>query len=324
MFNKKSGFSLVELSVVLTVIGLTLSGALTLATKKTESDKIEETTEKMERIEQAIELFLSQYQRLPCPSDASVADTSANFGVEGTPSASDADSDGDTDGVCTLANFNNGAGQNIFAGGVPVRRSLSYNHIINLTYDDMFDGWGRRFLYVVDARLANSIATNASCLTNSACFKKTTPEPITNESITIWGDTTGTNITTTTAAYAIISTGKNGNGAFTYLGSATRLTDSADAGELHNMPAFNVTTIDKIFISKDSTATFDDMVTYQTKGNIIIGANGSPAEAMDTDLCTSSAYQVAFPAATEAVCTGIASETYCRAMAARIDSLCFE
>jgi prepilin-type N-terminal cleavage/methylation domain-containing protein len=319
MFNKKSGFSLVELSVVLTVIGLTLSGALTLATKKTESDKIEETTEKMERIEQAIELFLSQYQRLPCPSDASVADTSANFGVEGTPSAADQDADLDFDGVCTLANFNNGAGQNIFAGGVPVRRSLTYNHIINLTYDDMFDGWGRRFLYVVDARLANSIATSASCLTNSACFKKTA-----DGSIIIWGDTTGTNITTTTAAYAIISTGKNGNGAFTYLGSATRLADSADTGETENMPTTGVTTINNVFISKDSTATFDDMVTYQTKGNIIVGANGSPAEAMDTDLCTSSAYQVAFPAATDSVCYGIAVDTMCKAMAARIDSLCFE
>ena len=45
--NKQVGFSLVELSVVLAVIGITISGALVIATKKTISDKIEETNYKM-------------------------------------------------------------------------------------------------------------------------------------------------------------------------------------------------------------------------------------------------------------------------------------
>jgi prepilin-type N-terminal cleavage/methylation domain-containing protein len=299
--GKYQGFSLVELSVVLAVIGITLGGALTIATKKTEADKVAETERKMDLIERALNRYLTTYytgwaQRLPCPAAGATAINSSTFGNEtATPTAAG----------CT-ADFNSGR---IYGGVVPTK-------YLRLPDDVMIDGWGHRMTYVVDYYFANSITTNSLCDGTAVADHKTCFKYADSGTIRI-NDASG-NARTTTAVYAIISHGPNGSGAWTYNGSATRLAASADASEQSNA-GNDAGSFDNIFVQKDKTSTFDDIVRYRTKWQIIDDAKAIT----DPDVCSAALYQVSNPGDSNAACTGIGDETICRALAAQVNSWCY-
>ncbi len=253
--KRQKGISLVELSVVLGIIGITLAGAIDLAIRKTESDRVKETNVRMDAIEQAMQVYLINNQLLPCPANASLALSNSAAGVSGVTAG--------TPDVCNT-NFSTASG--IWAGAVPTKT-------IGLSDKIMADDWDRRFTYVVDNRVTNNSITTNNCSSTSGsemCFKNTTPL---TGSITI-NDSTGANITTQ-AIYVLISHGKNGYGAFKYTGNATQLAQPAspDAGEVSNAATSNGT-LDNIFVQRDTNATFDDTVRYKTKANIIEEISG--------------------------------------------------
>jgi len=297
--KSKKGFSLVELSVVLTIIGATLSGALSLAIQKTESDRIEETEEKIEKINDAIELFLIQNQRIPCPANPAAVHNATDFGVEGAPS------DDDSNSICTFTNSTTtAAASNLYAGSLPVRPRTGTTTGMHLPYDIMFDGWGRRFTYVVDARFANNESTNTStnCSTDNLCFKNAA-----TGAISLDGDTS--------YVYLIISHGKNGSGAYTYYGSTTRLSASADTEELEN--AFDDEgAFDADFVSYSTGSVFDDYVDGRTKDQLITNSNALD----DSDVCD----LVDSSSAPDNICdTGITDQTKCEAWVTKISNICF-
>lgn len=295
-FKKQSGFSLVELSVTLAVIGVTLGGALTLATKKTESDKLSETETKMELIADALDVYLTANQRLPCPADGSLAVTHANFGVAGTAAASSA-----TVGCTTLSNFNS---TGVYSGVVPTKTLL-------LPDDNMIDGWGRRIDYIVDFNFANNGTTNAVCDGSAVALHKICFKYAVNGSITV-NDSTGA-ARTTTAVYVLVSHGKNGRGAWIPTGSATRLAVATDVDELNNSVAADGSGFNTTFVQKDTDTTFDDIVAYRTKAQILDDANTET----DTDLCTAAA-------AYATNCLGATSVTVCNLLSTTIDALCLD
>ena len=273
---KQVGFSLVELSVVLAVIGLTISGALVIATKKTISDKIEETNYKMDRIERAMDAYLTQNGRLPCVAEGGAAKTHEDFGWEdGVPTVNGANGECVKD--VSASNFESGS---VHYGGVPTKD-------LKIPDEFMFDGWGRRFSYAVDARFANSEATNALCdgvndggaeTEFNVCFKYADGDPAT-PIITV-EDAAGQN-RTTTAVYVLISHGQNGFGAWPNFGGA-ELTAPTDADELENA-GNDEGAFDTTFVQKDETTTFDDIVRYRTKWQIMEDS----MLLTDFDLCSS-------------------------------------
>lgn len=300
------GFSLVELSVVLAIIGITLAGALDLATRKTESDHITETNLRMDAIEQALAVFVINNQRLPCPADATLAPGSA--GSEGTPSSSG----------CAGSNFNSGY---IYSGMVPTTT-------LNIDDKYMVDDWGRRFSYVVDMRFANnSSTTNCSSTTGSqVCFKNTTiPQSTDTTAITI-NDSTGA-ARTDIAVYSLISYGKNGYGAWKSSGSSTRLTASTDTDEKENAgndrtaatPGFN-----SIFVQKDTTTTFDDIVRYSTKALIIDNVNGVTDSTTCTSAFDANTLNVASTTTDPCPNTDAAKQTKCYNLASQVNKLCLQ
>ncbi|MFN7095871.1 MAG: type II secretion system protein, partial [Burkholderiales bacterium] len=78
--KRATGFSLVELSVVLILIGIAVGGLLSIATLKTDADKFKATEEVLDKIEEALIAYTATYQRIPCPGDASLATNNMNFG----------------------------------------------------------------------------------------------------------------------------------------------------------------------------------------------------------------------------------------------------
>jgi prepilin-type N-terminal cleavage/methylation domain-containing protein len=325
MANKKkySGFSLVELSVVLAVIGLTLSGALVIATKKTISDKIEETNYKLDMIEKAMDAYLIKNFRLPCVADPEQVQGDNDFGAEDNDPLVVAD-----DGECQATNtFDNGG--SVYMGAVPTIDLILPNEFL-------FDGWGRRFSYVIDARFAHSHdpeppagggtldGTNNSCNGGNSTGEKVCFKYQTSGSITIL-DATGNlaNPRTDEAVYVIISHGMNGNGAWKNVGglSPSRLpeagTVAGNTGDDHERENSGdddtVDGFDAVFVQRDEAVLFDDIVRYRTKRQIMKDANVID----DYDLCILAEEK-------SAICLGSSDATDCEAMADQITNWCLD
>ncbi|PIR39112.1 MAG: hypothetical protein COV35_04420 [Alphaproteobacteria bacterium CG11_big_fil_rev_8_21_14_0_20_39_49] len=321
--NKQFGFSLVELSVVLAVIGLTISGALVIATKKTISDKIEETNYKMDKIENAMDAYLARHGRLPCTADGSLAKNNVDFGWEDNIPTING-----VNGECDKSNFDDSG--SVYYGGVPTKDLM-------ISDEFMFDGWGRRFSYAIDARFAhngsefegsggdpacspasqsctNPLCDDSGAGANSACFRYQDAGTITVE------DASGEE-RTTEAVYVLISHGKNGLGARPNFGGAT-LTAPADADEQQN--AKNSTPFVPTFVQKDATTVFDDIVRYRTKWQIMENAGMID----DFDICISAkdVVEVANGGTgnlTDA-CSGVVDPAVCQGLAAQVWSWCLD
>ncbi len=66
--NNQSGFSLVEMAVVMMILGLLLGGLFTAIGQSTDNKRRTDTQSQLELVEEALYGFAQAYGRLPCPS----------------------------------------------------------------------------------------------------------------------------------------------------------------------------------------------------------------------------------------------------------------
>lgn len=122
----RHGFSLVEMAIVLTILGVLLGvGLETLATyADRENRKL--TVARLEEAYEALVLFVTRNARLPCPADGQLADTAAGAGDE------DDGGDGDPADCATGSD----------------RYSVVPWRTLGLPRAAALDGWRRRITYV--------------------------------------------------------------------------------------------------------------------------------------------------------------------------------
>lgn len=203
-----SGFSLLELSIVLIVIGVVVGMAMTSGLSVLANARQSATIQRMAAIDQALKAYRIAYDRIPCPGDLTLTPSSTNYGVEaqnqwactGTPAATNS--------------VNNAA-----ATAVAVAEGAVPFVTLGLSGDNMYDGWGQKIRYAVDVSL-----TKTGMFTN-------TPAGATCGPITI-NDING-NARSTGAIYALISHGPNGHGGYTRNGTMLNA-GSANQNELTN------------------------------------------------------------------------------------------
>jgi len=188
---RASGFTLLEMSIVLGIIALIAAGSMTTFTSYMQTSQFNATVAQMDAIEQALKDYSVAFGRLPCPSSLTTLanDTLGNYGAE-------AANPGTCTGGSPAANF---SASGVAEGGIPTRA-------LRLPDSYMYDAWGRRLRYAVNVSM-----------TSSSAFS-TTPVNCTPLSggISVY-DATGA-ARTTAAVYAIISHGANGHGAYTSSG----------------------------------------------------------------------------------------------------------
>lgn len=192
-----SGFSLLEMSIVLVIIGVVTGGGAVILTASVEKQQYDETNFKMEAIQKALLNFRRSFNRIPCPGDLTLNITNANFGIEAARSAGPTNicSSG-TPAATFTSNFAMWTGLVEF-GNVPTRT-------LGLPDEYAFDGWGRRFVYTVH---------NALALDNSF-----TTIPIDDVGVrTSVASFVGPK--TSSAIYVLTSYGPNGHGAYSRDGS---------------------------------------------------------------------------------------------------------
>lgn len=123
------GFTLVEIAIVLVIVGILLSGGLTILSSQQEMRRQQESTTMLSEAREALIGFAIVNGRLPCPADPTVASGAANAGVEraATPAG------------CT--------------GGVPALQGVLPWATLGLPE---LDAWSHRFTYRVSASFARS------------------------------------------------------------------------------------------------------------------------------------------------------------------------
>lgn len=233
--RKSLGFTLLELALVLTIGGLMISAASSLLINYLQQAKINETAEKMARIDRAIREYLVVNNKLPCPAAYTVAPESALFGVEASTTC--------TDNVGTVTRVTgrpSAPNPNVKIGVLPVRS-------LNLLDSDMLDGWGNRFLYAVTERSASPGVFSA---TDGAIYVRDAGNnPV--------------QVPDGTAQFIVISYGENGMGAFNANGVVSRACNAGATIEYNNCDNadafFRATLLSSSVTGADS---FDDIVYY--------------------------------------------------------------
>lgn len=245
------GFSLIEMAIVLVVIGIVLSGGLLAVSPVLQSSKENETNARMDRIEQALTLYVIRYGCLPCPAEPAIASGGTNAGW----------SHG-------AAYYNSGCTTACDATTVATQGVVPWV-TLGLSEAEGRDGFGQRIDYAVTAAL---VATNG--------MMRTPPSTYPSGTITVQMSTANASAQqTTAAAYALISHGVDRS--LSWNAAGQRFVDpnsSADQTNNSNGTPF----VQDLMIRNTTTYNyFDDIVRFRTAPMIIqlCGTNacGNPA-----------------------------------------------
>jgi prepilin-type N-terminal cleavage/methylation domain-containing protein len=132
--SRQSGFSLVELTVVLVIVALLSSGLLLGLSAQREVASSQEAQRQLDNIKEALLAFAITNGRLPCPAIPNLANTNANAGQEDRPNAnSDCNATLDGHGVLPW-----------IALGLPET-----------------DPWGQRFTYFASKKFTKALTTGS-------------------------------------------------------------------------------------------------------------------------------------------------------------------
>ncbi len=207
--NHQHGFTLIELSVVMIILASVAVNAVTTNQELTGVAARQETSQKVKRLKVILDKYMNEYNYIPCPADPTLTTLAANFGV-GTGT--------NTTGGCTATNLvissesSTGAKDEVYVGALPFKT-------LGLTPEDMLDGWGNKLTYAASRKM---ILKNCGAVGRIIVLNFLNPANAPNAQI-------AANITTSTAAYVIVSSGKDGVGAYKK-NAATRIISRYESG----------------------------------------------------------------------------------------------
>lgn len=262
----KSAFSLIELSVVLVVAAIVLAGVLSASAVSIRNAKIKVTNDRIAAIYKALGSFAITNYRLPCPAAMNIARDGAGYGVSVGAA-----------GACSDAGIYQANQQNdILYGMLPVAS-------LGLPADLGEDGFGNKMIYIVNK---NFTATDYPSTTLSGFFSSYTETDI---NITIGALQVASENIINGNAFAIISLGSNGYGAFAANSTTQNVSTSTDTYEAQNYLAnINGATTPKtadfgvvtgfvtdvnIIYNNLSSEVFDDIVFFKSRSQMVSDFN---------------------------------------------------
>lgn len=152
MKNNK-GFSLLELSIVMLIMGFLTVGIVNMAKITYQVAKQSDTKNKLRQIEKALNAYVIQNKKLPCPSGILLTLEDANYGKANC-------SENTSNGIKLVSEGK------IFVGALPIDE-------LNLDKTHLADGWNNKFIYLVTKNFTveNSLA-NKSTIENELINSK--------------------------------------------------------------------------------------------------------------------------------------------------------
>ena len=247
IYNSKTAYTLIELSIVISIIAILLTGAIGISVSLINVSKKDITINKIDTLYGAIGKFIMIYKRLPCPASLNLLSSDPQFGIERV-SASGGCQSSPSNGVY--------ANDNIYYGMLPVKS-------LGLSLEMSQDEFGGKYSYIIDHRFANQYL-EVPDFTKSSFG---TIENLTSINVSERILSANLRVVTDQAILLIISHGQNKFGAFNY-NSLIQNTNSLDSDEVSNSIASGV--FDNIFIVNSfNNQTFDDIVFYKTRNQIV-------------------------------------------------------
>ncbi len=234
------GFTLIQMSILVTILGLTLAATLPGGKEGSAIERQLSTEEKLDAIQRAMSGYRVANTRLPCPADGRLAPTDANFGIA-------APDNGTCTGGSPAASLSGST--DVVGGMIPVR---------TLGLDDSYavDGYGRRFTYVVDRRATSTSSCVELTSTTAAVQVKNAAGVITRSY--------GAFISHGASGYgAYPSSGASANTASGQIWPASGTSATALDADKRDNASFNATpaaAYDAVFVKKERSGTFDDLV----------------------------------------------------------------
>lgn len=228
MKKLQTGYTLVELSISLTIISLLIAGGLGIVSKISDAKRYKITEERIHIIEEALDAFVKTNLFLPCPAMGNSLETSPDFGISAlydTSTHSCADSLTDETGM------------------IPVRT-------LDIPDITAYDGWGRKFTY----RLATGLGESSDFRNPVYIGDLRISDLAGNEKTTIDRQPPGN----MGAAYVIISGGANGNATHSNIAlldpnAPNRAEENKDHGA------------NRLYIQNERTFDFSDVVAFKQK-----------------------------------------------------------
>ncbi len=300
--RKKSAFSFIELSVIMAIIAIIISGYISVSTNNIKNAKIKITKDRIKTIQHALHIFVYNNKRLPCPASLHDITTDTAYGTEAG-----------TSGTCTatgaLTSTNTAANDGLIYGAVPVKD-------LGLDIELMGDAFDNKFSYIVPQQLTETFVNGGAVGFEGADMSDTVNlDPIEIRS-------TGT-ITTLIGAYVVLSHGPNGFRAFNINSGSIQNGSSTSTDEEDNSPTgvSGGDIFDKTFITSSNDSGFDDIVVYSTRELIVKDIGGFSTTVCTTETsdfspgCLTSGNGLTFPARYYDGTTNVNSNETCASIA---------
>ena len=250
MLTGSTGFTLIEMAVVLFLVSLVLGGVMTPLATRIEQKEREKTQGLLKEIKESLIGYSLVNGHLPCP-DCPGGAASVSCGT-GTAAFNDGIEDG-----------SNGAGTGISPRSVVaddfVQCAVEVGNLPWVTLGvNEFDGWGNRFVYSIDQTFAdNTPGTGCGTATAGVSF-----ELCSTGDTSIWEEGAAANLVANNVPALVFSYGANGN--------AFGGTAPTSADELDN---WWTDVADRNFVSTDYNQTtaneYDDLFIWISPGALM-------------------------------------------------------
>ncbi len=245
--NDKKAYSLIEISIVILILSIMVSGALTISTVNSVKSRVITTNDRINQIYSALGSYLLANKKLPCPASiieakGVVASYGAAVGLDGTCSGS---------GV-----YQSSSSSNLVYGMIPVST-------LGLPSDMAEDAFGTKIAYIVDKNFTSSTNfgkssyNSAANLTLNQILQDGSVKQISNGAI-----------------FTIISYGPNKAGGIPVnaVDLALQNVRSSDIYEASN--DISSGSFDNVLVSSVvSSESFDDIIFYKNRNNFVSDFN---------------------------------------------------
>ncbi len=148
------GFSLVEVSVVLIVIGLLVVPIIVMYNQYIKSRQIGQTRSAISMVDSALIKYVAKFGRYPIPSHPSIPMGTVGFGQSAAPPTGPWPvCTNPSSGVVCRTNVNTHGGADVLIGAIPFAE-------IGIPFSASLDGYGTRFTYAVTRSLTEASTYN--------------------------------------------------------------------------------------------------------------------------------------------------------------------
>lgn len=247
LLKNYKAYSLIELSIVLVVISVLVSGALMVSTENLKREQVNDTKARMDRIYSALARHIRVSRSLPCPARLDrIKSSDADYGSS------------QADGTCAGVS----ASGNLVWGAVP-------SQLLGIPYDMSEDAFGSKIIYFVDRRFTAGANLNLSPDFSVNNFSTMGYNQLSTAPQSLWTiqQRVGNSIQTisNSAVFGLISAGPNKNGSYNANSSVQNTPPAGvDADETTN---YSPTTA--VVFSSSNGGTFDDLVFFKTFRNLM-------------------------------------------------------